>query len=72
VDLSWIDADVHRDGDQHFRFAEAFTGRAGQAVLTYDAARDRTLLQLDVDGDARADFVLHIDGHAGPDAGWVL
>ncbi len=72
IDLSMIDAKAARDGDQAFRFVDAFTGRQGQAILTYDAAGDTTVLRLDVDGDRAADFVLSIDGHASAGDGWVL
>jgi Ca2+-binding RTX toxin-like protein len=73
IDLSRIDANSGRDGDQAFRFVDAFTGRTGQAVLTYDQARDRTVLQLDADGDGASDFSLLIAGEVTADPqGWVL
>jgi Ca2+-binding RTX toxin-like protein len=72
VDLSEIDANPSRTGDQAFRFVPAFDGRACEAVLTYDVGHDRTVLQLDATGDSRADFVLRLDGYVTADAGWVL
>jgi Ca2+-binding RTX toxin-like protein len=72
IDLSRLDADGTRRGDQDFVFAEALSGEAGQAVLAYDAGRDRTLLRLDVDGDGAADFVLKFAGEVSADTGWVL
>jgi len=72
LDLSLLDANVNRAGDQRFHFADAFTGHAGEAVLHYDAGHDRTILRLDVDGDGHADFNARLDGHVTADAGWVL
>lgn len=71
VNLSRIDANENRAGDQAARFVDAFTGAAGQAVLDFDG--ERTVLRLDVDGDAQADFRLTFLGEVtADDAGWVL
>jgi Ca2+-binding RTX toxin-like protein len=72
VDLSAIDAKAGRPGDQAFLFVDAFSGHAGEAVLAYKAHGDRTLLQLDVDGDAAADFSVRFLGHVTADDGWIL
>ncbi|HEX8232219.1 MAG TPA: M10 family metallopeptidase C-terminal domain-containing protein [Caulobacteraceae bacterium] len=72
IDLSLLDANSLKEGNQALRFVEAFTGHAGQALLTYQEVRDRTLLQLDVDGDARADFTLRINGCVSSADGFVL
>ena len=72
LDLSAIDADVSAAGDQGFRFVGGFSGRAGEAVLTYDAARDLSTLRLDVNGDGQADFALQLVGAHSPELGWVL
>ncbi|HEX8233839.1 MAG TPA: calcium-binding protein [Caulobacteraceae bacterium] len=72
VDISAIDANVLRGGDQAARIVEALTGRAGQAVLAYDAAHDRTEFRLDTDGDAAADFVLTFRGHVEASDAWAL
>ena len=71
IDISAIDAKP-RAGDQAFHFVPAFGGHRGEALLAYDAAHDRSVLRLDANGDGRADFMLMIDGHVGPDAHWVL
>ncbi|MBP7704473.1 MAG: VCBS repeat-containing protein [Caulobacter sp.] len=83
IDLSVIDADTGLDGDQAFTFADRFTKVAAQAVLTYDAASNVSLVRLDVDGDGRADITFRIDGDARggdildsgspiSDGGWFL
>jgi Ca2+-binding RTX toxin-like protein len=72
IDLSAIDADAGQPGDQAFAFVSRFDGHAGQATLSYDAAHDRTVLKLDVDGDGRGDFAIAISGHVGAETGWVL
>lgn len=62
VDLSAIDADIDTFGDQAFGFVSAFSGAAGQAVLTYVAASGSSLLQLDIDGDGVADLQVRFTG----------
>ena len=71
IDISGIDAKP-KAGDQAFRFVDHFAGHRGEALLSYDAAHDRSLLRLDVNGDRRADFLLTIDGHVTAEADWVL
>ena len=41
-------------------------------MLSYDAARDRTQLLLDDDGDGLADLKLVMDGDQTGFGGWVL
>jgi Ca2+-binding RTX toxin-like protein len=62
IDLHLIDADAGQPGDQAFTLVGAFGHHAGEAVLSYQAAKDLTLLQLDVDGDAKADVTLRLAG----------
>jgi Ca2+-binding RTX toxin-like protein len=62
IDLSEIDANTRKAGDQAFRLVSAFTHHAGQAVLSYDAGADRTSLMLDVNGDGAADATIFLDG----------
>jgi Ca2+-binding RTX toxin-like protein len=54
IDLSAIDADVTRDGDQKFRLVGAFNHHAGQLMLSFDGTY--THLLADVDGDGAADM----------------
>ncbi len=82
IDLSAIDANVNLASDQAFTFVAGFTGVAGQAVLAFNGLV--STLQLDVDGDGRADFRIEINGNlvgttanlytGGGDVngGWVL
>jgi len=72
IDLSEIDARAHKAGDQAFHFVDGFTHRSGEAVLTYKAAHDRTVLALDVDGDGAADMAVKFAGHLTAGDGWVL
>ena len=69
VDLSAIDANANVMGNQAFTFATVlttFSGAAGEATLTYDAATNSTYLRLDVNGDKKADYALRMDGdHSG-------
>jgi Ca2+-binding RTX toxin-like protein len=61
-DLQAIDADTTAAGDQAFHLAGAFSGQAGELVLTFDADRHFTLLQGDVDGDGVGDLVIELKG----------
>lgn len=63
IDLSGIDADLNAPGDQAFTLVGAFSGAAGQAVLTYDPVKQVTLLQLDVDGRGSADMTIAMKGN---------
>jgi Ca2+-binding RTX toxin-like protein len=62
IDLSGIDADAGTDGDQAFTLTTSFHHVAGEVVLQYASASDRTYLALDVDGDAKADMLVQING----------
>ena len=70
IDLSGIDANVLVEGDQAFRFVDAFTGSAGEARLILTAGV--TLLDLDVDGDGRSDFLLRLQGDHLEHQNWIL
>lgn len=72
VDLTGVDANVYAPGDQAFVLVAAFTGVAGQAILTYDAARGRTVLRGDVDGDGSADLVLSLLGRIEANGDFLL
>ena len=71
VDISALDADWTEAGDQAAHFVSAFTHHAGEAVLAYHRANDRTVLLLDADGDGTAEFSVKVAGQAGAE-GWVL
>lgn len=60
IDLSRIDANVHTLANDAFAFVAELTGVAGQATLKY--RQGVTTLSMDVDGDARADAVILLDG----------
>lgn len=65
IDLSGIDANANLAGNQAFVFSTsgAFTKKAGEATLLYQASADVTLLRLDVDGDGKADYQMRISGN---------
>ena len=72
IDISAIDADTSRRGNQAFHFVDTFTGHAGEATLKA-AGGCRTLLTLDVDGDGASDFRLTFLGEPPTTAdGWIL
>jgi VCBS repeat-containing protein len=71
LDLSAIDADSVTAGDQAFHLVGGFTHHAAEMTLTFAAGS--TVLQLDVDGDGRADYRMTIAGNVtGDSAGWLL
>ena len=82
IDLSAIDANAILADDQAFTFVTRFTNVAGQA--TVKASGGKTLLQLDVDGDGKADLLIEINGNitatttnlytggGDTDGGWIL
>jgi serralysin len=62
IDLSAIDANPGRGGDQAFDLVSRFTGHAGEVMLMWDDMFGRTQLRLDLDGDRKADMIVHIAG----------
>lgn len=72
IDLSGIDANVLTGGDQAFVFVSSFSNQAGQARLTYDSVTNRTMLDLDVNGDGISDGSILIDGNVAGSAGFIL
>ncbi|WP_122464923.1 calcium-binding protein [Brevundimonas lutea] len=69
IDLSRIDADTTRGGDQAFALVDAFSGQAGQATLTYQGGV--TFLNLDIDGDGSSDFLLRLQGDQRDHDNWA-
>lgn len=61
IDLSAIDANSKLTGDQPFTFiaTKTFSGKAGE--LRTDKAASDTYVYGDVNGDKKADFILHLD-----------
>ena len=62
IDLSTIDADIDRTGNQRFHFIgdDAFSKDAGEVRAVASGAS--TLVQGDVDGDGKADFAITLAG----------
>lgn len=61
IDLSGIDANTAKGGNQAFSFigTKAFGGKAGE--LRYEKAKSDTYIYGDVNGDKIADFAIHLD-----------
>jgi len=72
INLSAIDANASLAGDQAFVWVDAFSAQAGQAMLTYNATADLTVLALDANGDGVAEFKVEINGHVLGDSGFIL
>jgi serralysin len=62
IDLSAIDADRTQKGNQAFHLVSAFGHHAGELVIGFQSSSGLTLLQVDTDGDAKADMVVQISG----------
>ena len=72
IDLSAIDANAVQAGDQAFHFG-ATSGHTGDIVAHYDAAHSRTVIDLYVNGDAKADAEIWLAGnHALSASDFVL
>ena len=72
IDLSGIDANAKAAGDQAFHFG-ATAGHTGDIVTHYDAAHARTVVDLYVDANAKADAEIWLAGsHTLSAADFVL
>ncbi|MDO9418843.1 M10 family metallopeptidase C-terminal domain-containing protein, partial [Pararhizobium sp.] len=70
IDLSGIDA-IAGGTDDAFSLVGAFGKHAGEMTLTFAAGI--TTLKLDINGDAKADYTLKINGDVTGDSGrWML
>ncbi|HVI27941.1 M10 family metallopeptidase C-terminal domain-containing protein [Hansschlegelia sp.] len=68
IDVSAIDADVTRSGNNAFTLVDAFSGRAGQIMLSYDSETALTSIYFDVNGDRSSDMLIVAAGsHAAFD-----
>jgi len=62
IDLSAIDANVNKAGDQAFTLVSKFTGHAGQLYSSYDSQANVTHIYMDVNGDRLADMTIDLAG----------
>ncbi|RZJ43387.1 MAG: matrixin family metalloprotease, partial [Brevundimonas sp.] len=62
LDFSRIDGDVNTAGVQGFTVVDAFSGHAGELVLSYSASTNVTALTVDVNGDGVADMQVNLLG----------
>ena len=61
IDLSLIDTNAVKDGDQAFKFFG--TGDLGsKAGISIDKIAGQTIVNIDSDGDATADMLIVLDG----------
>lgn len=73
LDLSGIDADRSTpDEDDAFHVVKAFTGHAGEAVVSYDAGTQTTTVELDPWDDGVSHYVVTINGDHRDLEGFVL
>ena len=65
IDLASIDADTSTTAIDAFRFlgTNAFDGLGGALDYVFDAARNMTVIQGDVNGDKAADFAIDLNGN---------
>lgn len=64
IDLSSIDAKEYQPGKQDFELVSEYNGKAGTVTITYDAANDRTLIELYTDNfDRKADGTIIVPGN---------
>jgi Ca2+-binding RTX toxin-like protein len=62
ISLSSIDADTTQKGQQFFTLVGSLDHHAGELTFGYDPETGYTRLAGDLDGDAKADFVVLIEG----------
>ncbi|MFN3814757.1 M10 family metallopeptidase C-terminal domain-containing protein [Brevundimonas sp.] len=63
IDLRGVDANANVAGNQVFTQVDAFTGQAGQLMLSWIPASGFTVLAADVDGDGVADMRIVLYGN---------
>ncbi len=64
IDLSTIDANRSKAGDQAFKFVADHTNKAaGQIEATFDAGRNVTVIEAYTNKDNAADMVIELTGH---------
>lgn len=62
IEISNLDADKALAGDQAFVQVAAFTHHAGELTLSFDIDTGKTSVLMDTTGDAKADYVIQLDG----------
>ncbi len=67
ISLTAIDANILKSGNQAFTLlgysdSHAFTGKAGELLLIYDAIAGHTTVKGDIDGNGAADFAFDVMG----------
>lgn len=65
IDLKGIDANKGAGHNQKFKYigTHHFHHKAGELHIKFDAIHDTTIVQGDVNGDAKADFEIELTGH---------
>ncbi|MEM9048122.1 MAG: LamG-like jellyroll fold domain-containing protein [Pseudomonadota bacterium] len=71
LDLSDIDANPALGGNQPLSFMNAFSGAAGE-IRIIEVAANRSLVQVDADGDRRVDFTVDVRGQTVAETDLIL
>ena len=71
IDLSNIDANADKAGNQAFKVAAALT-KPGQMVMTYDSGTNTTHVECQTDTDAAVDVSFFVNGDVTGGTGFVL
>ncbi|MGQ8775258.1 serralysin family metalloprotease [Serratia sp. NA_112.1] len=70
IDLSFFN---HGDkGADFIHFVDAFSGQAGEALLTYDSQSNLSELALNINGQATPDFLVNIVGQANTATDFIV
>ncbi len=73
LDFRNLDADINTAGIQHLAEVAAFTGHAGEYMLSYDLGANQSSFAADADGDAVADMLIRFTGDVTAlDSGWLF
>jgi hypothetical protein len=66
VETKWLDADLHKHGNQAFHFigAQKFHHKAGELQVKYNSVTDIAIVSGDIDGNGKADFQIEVHSAA--------
>lgn len=71
IDLSNIDANADKAGNQAFKVVATLT-KAGQVTLTYDSSTGQTHVEAQTDADNAVDFSFFVNGDVTSGTGFIL
>ena len=70
IDLSFFNHGAK--GADFIHFVDAFSGQAGEALLTYDSQSNLSELALNINGQATPDFLVNIVGQANTATDFIV